>query len=89
MSKLTPIQEAIQECNRLAHDKAQNANALHCLRDMQTKLKSLLPAEKQFIRDVWEAALDEGDSANPSLGEFISQYYPETKLKEESNDRKG
>ncbi len=53
---MTPIKQALNKCNELASNKADNANSLHCLRDMQELLQSLLPIEQQLISDTWDAS---------------------------------
>lgn len=55
MSKQTPLQQVLQECDRLASSVAQTGDGLRVCREMKTFLKNHLPAEKQFAKDMWDA----------------------------------
>lgn len=54
MSKQTPLQQVLQECDRLASSVAQTGDGLRVCREMKTFLKNHLPSEKQFADEMWD-----------------------------------
>lgn len=58
--KLTPIQEALIECNRLASKVAQTGDGLRICREMKSFLQSLLLKEKEFAKEMFDKGNDLG-----------------------------
>lgn len=76
--RLTPLQEVLKECNRLASNVAETREELHRLRDMQEKIISLLPSEQQLLSETFERGwCDRGydrRTMNEYKSDFLSQF---------------
>lgn len=89
--QLTPIEKEIEELKLLQNKYPDDHRFNTIISFVATQIESLLPYERQYLRDVAEKAWDAGETKEKFIGEWMreSNLYYENIAKEKYDNTPG